>query len=160
MPRRSLPALGPRGEGWFAVQVVLLAAVALAGALGPNWSGPARALSAAAGAVLIGAGFVLALRGVLDLRNNLTVFPRPLAGAHLVDTGAYGLVRHPIYGGLILGSFGWGLATASGPALAAAVVLALFFRLKAAREEVWLAEQFAGYAEYRARTRRFLPGLY
>jgi protein-S-isoprenylcysteine O-methyltransferase Ste14 len=160
MPRRSLPALGPRGEGWFVVQVVLLAAVAFAGALGPNWSGPARALSVAAGAVLIGAGFVLALRGVLDLRSNLTVFPRPLAGAHLVDTGAYRLVRHPIYGGLILGSLGWGLVTASGAALAAAVVLALFLRLKAAREEIWLAEQFDGYDDYVARTRRFVPGLY
>jgi protein-S-isoprenylcysteine O-methyltransferase Ste14 len=160
MPRRSLPALGPRGEGWFFVQVVVLAAVALAGALGPNWSGPGRALSVVAGAVLIGAGSVLALRGVLDLRSNLTVFPRPLAGAHLVDTGAYRLVRHPIYGGLILGSLGWGLVTASGPALVAAVVLALFLRLKATREEIWLAEQFDGYADYRARTRRFVPGLY
>ena len=160
MRRRSLPALGPRGEGWFVVQVVLLAAVALAGALGPNWSGLARALSAAAGGVLVGAAFVLALRGVLDLRSNLTVFPRPLAAAHLVDTGAYGLVRHPIYGGLILGSLGWGLVTASGPALVAAVVLALFLRLKAAREEIWLAEKFDGYNDYRARTRRFVPGLY
>ena len=160
MPRRAPPALGPRGEGWFVIQVVLLAAVALAGVLGPNWSGLARALSAIAGSVMMGGGLVLAVRGVHDLRSNLTVFPRPLAGAQLVDTGVFRLVRHPIYGGLIIGAFGWGLVTASAPALGAAVVLALFFRFKAAREEVWLREQFDAYDDYRARTRRFIPGLY
>jgi polygalacturonase len=35
-----------------------------------------------------------------------------------------------------------------------------FFTLKARREEAWLEEQFEGYAEYRARTRRLIPWLY
>jgi protein-S-isoprenylcysteine O-methyltransferase Ste14 len=103
---------------------------------------------------------MLALRGVIDLRENLTVFPRPLSGARLVETGSYRLARHPIYGGLILGALGWALVTASLVALGAAVILALFFRLKSGREEIWLADQFDGYDEYRARTRRFVPWLY
>lgn len=57
--RRSLPELGPRGEGWFVVQVILLAAVGLAGAVGPNWSGPARV----AGVIFIVFGGVQAVRG-------------------------------------------------------------------------------------------------
>jgi protein-S-isoprenylcysteine O-methyltransferase Ste14 len=160
MTHRFSPDLGPRGEGWFVVQVALLAAVGLAGGLGPNWFGGPRSLGLVAGAGLIGIGGLLAIRGVIDLRENLTVFPRPLAGARLVDTGAYRLARHPIYGGLILGALGWGLATASLVALGAAVVLALFFRLKSGREEIWLADQFDGYDAYRARTRRFVPWLY
>jgi protein-S-isoprenylcysteine O-methyltransferase Ste14 len=160
MTHRFSPDLGPRGEGWFAVQVVLLAAVGLAGGLGPNWSGPARFLGLILGGGLIGIGGVLALRGVLDLRENLTVFPRPLSGARLVDTGAYRIVRHPIYGGLILGTLGWALVTASIVALGAAVGLALFFRLKSGREEIWLADEVDGYNDYRARTRRFVPCLY
>jgi protein-S-isoprenylcysteine O-methyltransferase Ste14 len=160
MAHRSLPDLGPRGEGWFLVQVALLAVVALAGSFGPAWDGLARAGGVILGLALGGAGGALAVRGIIDLRENLTVFPRPLSGARLVDSGAYRYVRHPIYGGLILGSLGWALVTASIPALGAAAALAVFFRLKAAREEAWLAVQFPAYGEYRSRTRRFLPWLY
>lgn len=155
-----LPDLGPRGEGWFLVQVVILGAIALAGLAGPAWSGPPRVISVVAGALLVGGGGLLAARGVVDLGANLTVFPKPREGAPLVDTGAYRLVRHPIYGGLILGALGWGLVMASSVALAGAVVLAVFFDLKSRREEIWLAEQFDGYDRYRDRTRRLLPWLY
>lgn len=157
---RRLPDLGPRGEGWFLIQVVILGAIAMAGLLGPAWSGPPRVLGGFVGAVLIGAGGLLAVRGVLDLGQDLTVLPKPRDGARLVETGAYGLVRHPIYGGLILGGFGWGLVTASPPALAGAVVLILFFDLKSRREEAWLAAHFDGYEAYRRATARLLPWLY
>lgn len=160
MTPRSLPDLGPRGEGWFVVQLVLLAAVALAGRQGPDWFGPPRAVAVALGALLVALGGLLAVRGVLDLRENLTVFPKPLAGARLVESGSYRYVRHPIYGGLILGAFGWGLLSASLLALLGATVLAIFFRFKAGREEIWLADQFDGYDEYRSRTRRFVPWIY
>jgi protein-S-isoprenylcysteine O-methyltransferase Ste14 len=160
MAHRSLPDLGPRGEGWFLIQIALLAVVALAGSFGPAWDGPARAGGVALGLALGGLGGVLAVRGLIDLRKNLTVFPRPIPGARLVDSGAYRYVRHPIYGGLILGSLGWALVTASVPALGGAAVLAVFFQLKAGREEAWLADELPGYGEYRARTRRFVPWLY
>ena len=87
---RRLPDLGPRGEGWFVIQVVVLAAIAVAGLVGPAWSGPPRAIGILVGAFLVGAGALLAVRGVVDLGMNLTVFPRPREGARLVDTGAYG----------------------------------------------------------------------
>ena len=157
---RRLPDLGPRGEGWFLIQVVILGAIALAGLLGPAWSGLPRVIATAAGAVLIGVGGLLAVRGVLDLGLDLTVFPRPRQGARLVETGAYGLVRHPIYGGLILGGFGWGLVNASPTALAGTAVLTLFFDLKSRREEAWLVAHFDGYEAYRRRTARLLPWVY
>jgi protein-S-isoprenylcysteine O-methyltransferase Ste14 len=157
---RRLPDLGPRGEGWFLVQVVILGSIALAGLAGPAWSGPPRVVGAVLGGLLIGGGGLLAVRGVIDLGAHLTVFPKPRPGTRLVDTGAYRLVRHPIYGGLILGGLGWGMVTASPAALAGSVLLALFFDLKSRREEVWLAGQLAGYDAYRDRTRRLLPWLY
>ena len=160
MDGRRLPSLGGRGEGWFLLQLVLFAAVAAAGLAGPAWGSVARTAGEVLGAILIGAGGLLSVRGVLDLRENLTPFPKPLPGASLVDSGSYGLVRHPIYGGLILGAAGWGLFTASLLALLLALGLAVFFDLKSRREEVWLAEQFADYGTYRSRTRRMLPWIY
>lgn len=160
MTGRRLPALGPRGEGWFAVQLVLFALIAAAGLFGPAWQGLPRIVAAITGTLLVGGGGVLATRGVLDLRESLSVFPRPIEGARLVDTGAYALVRHPIYGGLIVAAAGWGLVSASPLALAGAALLAIFFDLKSRREEAWLADELPGYERYRHRTRRLLPWLY
>ena len=155
-----LPALGPRGEGWVLIQLVLLAAIAAAGLVGPAWSGDARVAGTAIGVVLAGIGGWLAVRGIVDLRSALTPLPYPRPDAELVERGAYRLVRHPIYGGLILGAVGWGLAWASPFALGLAVTLFGFFSLKSRREEAWLAERFPGYAAYRTRTRRLIPFVY
>ena len=155
-----LPALGPRGEGWVVLQVVLLGVIGLGGLLGPVWDGPARLASVAAGVVLLVAGAVLVGRGTRDLRDNLTPLPHPRDGATLVEDGVYRHVRHPIYGGIVLGSAGWALATASGVGLGIALAAAVFFTLKSRREEAWLEARFPGYAAYRARTRRLIPWLY
>jgi protein-S-isoprenylcysteine O-methyltransferase Ste14 len=108
----------------------------------------------------MGAGALLALRGVVDLGSAMTPLPRPREGAQLVDSGAYRLVRHPVYGGIVLAALGWGLAAASPAAIVLAVGLLAFFRLKSAREEAWLAEAYPGYDTYRTRTRRMIPFLY
>ena len=153
-----LPSLGPRGEGWVLIQGVLLVVVAAAGwSLGPDWSGPLRLASIVVGIVLIAAGMVLAVRGAIDLRGALTPLPRPRDGAALVETGVYSFVRHPIYGGLTLAGFGWAIGQASIVAVALAVALAVFLRVKSAREEAWLEQRFPAYAGYRARTRRLIP---
>lgn len=154
-----LPSLGPRGEGWVIIQFALLGLVGLAGALGPAWAGVPRLASTIAGLGLIVVGLGLAVRGMVDLRRALTPLPHPRAGAPLVDHGAYALVRHPIYGGIVLGAAGYGLLTASPAALAGAAVLLGFFTLKSGREEAWLMERHPAYAAYRRRTRRLIPFL-
>lgn len=152
-----LPSLGRRGEGWVAIQMVLLALTGLAGFLGPAWSGEIRLLTVMLGLTLMAGGLVLVIRGVRDLREALTPLPYPRDDGELVQTGVYGMVRHPIYGGLIVGSTGWGLVTASPAALALAVVLFGFFELKSRREEAWLEARFPEYAAYRRRTPRLIP---
>jgi len=154
-----LPSLGPRGEGWVAIQGLLLVTTAVAGLLGPAWAGQLRVATSVVGAILIAGGLVLAARGLRDLRDALTPLPYPRDDAELVETGVYRLVRHPIYGGLVLAAVGWGLLMASPAALVAAIGLWGFFELKSRREEAWLEGRFVGYASYRARTRRLIPWI-
>lgn len=161
MDASRLPSLGPRGEGWVAIQVVLFLAIVAAGLLaGGAWSDTAAVAGAVGGLALVAAGGFLAVRGVLDLGRSLTPLPRPRDDATLVDTGAYAWCRHPIYGGLVLAALGWGLLTASPLALLLGLVLLGFFDLKSRREERWLVERYPDYPAYRARTRRLIPGLY
>ena len=160
MKRTHLPDLGSRGGGWVVLQVLLLAAIGAAGFKGPLWSGPARKVGAISGAALMASGIGLLVAGILGLRRQLTPYPRPVPDGELIEDGAFGLVRHPMYGGGVLAATGWGLAMASPTALAGAAVLGVFADLKSRREEAWLGEQFAGYAAYRRRTRRLVPWLY
>ena len=158
-----LPALGPRGEGWVAIQIVLFAWIAGAGWLMPGGlSGGLRTVAVLGGGALVVAGGVLAVSATVALGRHdaLTAVPHPRDAARLAEGGPYRLVRHPIYGGLVLGALGWSLARASLLALVGALVLFAFFDLKRQREEAWLVEHFAGYPAYRARTRRLIPWLY
>ena len=156
-----LPALGPRGEGWVALQVLLLPLVVLSGAVGSGGlDGAAASLLAMAGLALLAGGALLFGRGLLDLGRNLTPVPRPRTDARLVETGIYSLVRHPIYGGIIVSAIGWALLATSPLTLMLALLLAVFFDLKSRREEVWLANHYVGYRTYVTRTRRFIPRLY
>jgi protein-S-isoprenylcysteine O-methyltransferase Ste14 len=155
-----LPALGPRGEGWVVIQFLLLGLVVLAGAAGPTYAGPYAAAARAAGLALVVAGLILAAWGLLDLRDALTPLPHPRDGAELVDTGSYRLVRHPIYGGIVLGAAGYALVVGSPLALAGAAILLAFFRLKSGREEVWLREHYPAYRAYATRTKRMIPWVY
>lgn len=157
---RHLPSLGPRGEGWVALQVVGLGVAGLTGLLGPMWGGPSRAVSSIAGFAAIVAGLGMATAAMWRLGSSLTPLPAPKAGAVLSERGPYALVRHPIYGGVVLAAFGWGLVTASGAALVAAGALLVFFDLKSRREETWLVERYPDYPAYRSRTRRLLPWIY
>ncbi len=154
-----LPSLGSRGEGWVAIQVVLLVATVAAGVLGPAWGDPFRIATSIVGVALVIGGLVLSIRGANDLSDALTPLPYPRDDAELVESGIYAHVRHPIYGGLILGAFGWGFLTASLPALGLAFVLWGFFQLKSRREEAWLETRFPGYPAYRERTRRLIPWI-
>jgi protein-S-isoprenylcysteine O-methyltransferase Ste14 len=159
-PRIHVPDLGPRCEGWVALQAVLFVAVIATGFTGPLWAGTARVIGALAGVALIAGGVALIAGGIVGLRRQLTAFPRPVDDGQLIEDGAFGLVRHPMYGGGVLLAIGWSLLAASVPTLLCALLLALFFDLKSRREEAWLGEAFPNYAEYRRRTPRLIPWIF
>jgi protein-S-isoprenylcysteine O-methyltransferase Ste14 len=103
---------------------------------------------------------MLFLAGLGGLGRQLTPFPKPNRGATLVQSGAYGIARHPIYGGAILAVLGWSLLNGRWAGLVASALLAAFFDRKASREEQWLVGQFAEYPAYRKRVRKLIPWFY
>jgi protein-S-isoprenylcysteine O-methyltransferase Ste14 len=147
-----------RGGIWVLGQsILMLAVLALGVAFRGQWAGAA---SGWAGALLAAAGAWLGIAGVQALSTNRTVFPRPQAGSKLVQTGIYGLVRHPLYASVILLSTAWSLLWRSGPAGIATVALVILLDAKARREERWLREMFEDYAAYAQRVRRLIPWVY
>jgi protein-S-isoprenylcysteine O-methyltransferase Ste14 len=155
-----LPELGRRGGGWVLLQLLLGAAIAGCGFVGVYWPGSVESFFGVLGLLIAVAGVLLVVLGVLALGRSFTLLPRPRVRSRLRQGGIFGLVRHPVYGGVILIGLGWSLADAP-LGLVPTALLALLFDLKARREEAWLIERFSEYAAYRARTpRRFVPLLY
>ena len=148
---------GKRGEGWLAVQFLLMALVFFS-PFGESVAFPL--LLRALGLLLVLAGGAFGLAGIIGLGSNISPFPKPREGGRLVTDGTYGVVRHPIYSGITLGSFGWGLATGSPLGLALTVLLFVFLDLKSRREEQWLTEAYPDYPAYRRRVKKLVPWVY
>jgi protein-S-isoprenylcysteine O-methyltransferase Ste14 len=103
-------------------------------------------------------GFLLA--GALALGRNLTPMPTPRQNATLQTTGVYGVVRHPIYSGLLLLTLLETLARGTLLAWGLFVALALLLELKSRFEEEQLRQVFPDYSAYQARVKKFVPFVY
>jgi protein-S-isoprenylcysteine O-methyltransferase Ste14 len=141
-----------------AAQIVLLTAIFLSALVGLSWPSWLEPLAYAIGGTLVatGVGMLVAGGGALAQVSAVTPFPAPRTGSGLQTSGIYRLVRHPMYGGGVLIALGWSTIFASVTGLVLTIMLAAFAALKARREELWLEQTFAGYAEYRRCTRRKL----
>ena len=152
-----LPQLGRRGEGWVALQIVLLAVIVAAGVLGPAWPSSVRTWLAVAAGLVALAGLYLFLGGAAGLGRQLTPFPKPVEHGGIKRGGVYGLVRHPIYGGVLLMALAWSLVS-SPLALVPWAIAGLFLDAKRRREEAWLVEKHPEYQEYKSGVRAsFVP---
>ena len=112
------------------------------------------------GAMLLIFGIGLCGAGLLRLGSNLTPMPKPKDDSQLTKTGVYGLVRHPIYGGLILAVLGYSLVLPTVAGFILAVVTFIFFNQKASREENWLRERYSEYLPYSMQTRKLIPWVF
>jgi len=154
---------GGRGEWYVVIQFILFAIIFLIPFFGPElagWPEPWATIGIWLGIGLGLAGMLLSLAGVMGLGRNLTAVPHPKDDAFFVGGGAYRLVRHPIYSGIIFAAFGWGFFMNNVLALLLALVLFLFFDIKTRREERWLCAKFAEYPAYQGRVRKLIPFIY
>jgi protein-S-isoprenylcysteine O-methyltransferase Ste14 len=147
-----------QATGWsfVGVQFALLIALAVLSARpGDAWPTPAPLLAISALCTL--GGLVVIVVAALQLGRSLTATPVPNARNELSDTGLYGVVRHPIYSGVLLVVIGLALRSASWVTAAVAVVTIVFFSVKARWEERQLAERHPDYPAYCERVPRFVP---
>lgn len=118
--------------------------------------------------LLLAAGVVLGLWALSANRpGNFNIRPQPRDGAVFVHRGPYRWIRHPMYSALLLAGLGAvrmagggdDIVSLAGMAWAAWLALLGVLWLKSSVEERALLRVFDGYAAYRQRSGRFLPGL-
>ena len=112
------------------------------------------------GLVLFGAGLAFAIWARLHIGRNWGGPMTQKKDPELVTTGPYHLVRHPIYGGILVA--GAGTAVALGWRWLVAVALAgVYFIYSASVEERYLSERFPDtYPRYKNSTKMLLPYVF
>jgi protein-S-isoprenylcysteine O-methyltransferase Ste14 len=82
-------------------------------------------------------------------------------GHHVVSSGPYAFVRHPMYSGAVLFMVGIALLLGSWWGTAMSPIFAILFGIRIGIEENTLMAGLPGYADYAARVRyRLVPGLW
>jgi len=108
---------------------------------------------------LIAAGFIFTWWARLHLGALWSGSVTRKEGHHIVDTGPYGIVRHPIYTGIIFALVFTVVAKGTLPAVVGLALMIAGFVLKARLEERFLREQLgaAEYDVYAARVPMLVP---
>jgi protein-S-isoprenylcysteine O-methyltransferase Ste14 len=110
--------------------------------------------------LLLSAGFIMWV-----LRENSFAAPviklQAERGHHVVSTGPYALVRHPMYSGIMLFFVGVALLLGSWWGVLLSPIFVVLFAIRSRIEERALMAGLPGYADYAARVRyRLLPGVW
>jgi protein-S-isoprenylcysteine O-methyltransferase Ste14 len=155
---------GERGEYWVIGQTILSVGfillpvypVVALDSLSPIWKYTGWLLTGLLG--LIAA--LLLLSGILELGKNLTPLPHPKHDSELVTSGVYGVVRHPIYSGVVFLAIAYSFWQLSFIHAIGAIILLLFFDIKARKEESWLSNKFSDYDQYRSQVKKLIPWIY
>lgn len=111
------------------------------------------------GIVMIGIGLVLVFAGFKGLGKSLTANPVPIEDGKLVTTGIFSIVRHPIYLGLLIVTFGLVVSSGVWAQFIVWAALAILLNYKMRWEEVMLSKKYKEYAQYMAAVPALIPGL-
>lgn len=112
------------------------------------------------GLIIASAGLGLWAVAVMG-HDNFNVRPDVKHDAEMIHAHLpYARIRHPMYSSVFLFSLGFLFAPFSLPKLAIVFALVMVITLKANYEEQLLVEKFPDYADYQAKTQRFVPFVY
>ena len=123
---------------------------------------PLRASPLMAGIACLAVGLWVFHRSHADLGSNWSVTLEVREQHRLITEGVYRSVRHPMYMALLLYSIGQALVIpnwVAGPSYL--VAFGILFACRVGAEEKMMLDQFGDqYAEYTARTKRLVPGVW
>ena len=155
------PAFGSGALHW---SITLIGLYLLLGVRSHDHMGPGRAwdVSETVGWVLwalAAAGLIFCWWARLHLGRLWSGSVSRKADHHIVDTGPYAIVRHPIYTGLIAAAFATGVLRGTVFSLSGALFIAAGFWLKARLEERFLRQELGAeaYDAYRRRVPMLAP---
>jgi protein-S-isoprenylcysteine O-methyltransferase Ste14 len=112
------------------------------------------------GLIFCGVGVTIACWSRVQLGKNWSLSVQQKENHELISSGAYKIVRHPIYTGLLLMFFGTSIIVGDWRGLIAVAIITASFWVKLRKEEQWLIEVFGDeYVEYKNRTNALIPWL-
>jgi 2-amino-4-hydroxy-6-hydroxymethyldihydropteridine diphosphokinase len=154
--RTEPPSLGTLGVVLVSLQFVLFIVFAVVSVVTADVTPEAWRL--VLGIAIAGFGGLLVAGAFFVLGTQLSALPDPRPGGQLIQGNVFAIVRHPIYGGLLLGGVGSAITLASSWSLLPLAALAGLFRFKSEMEERALTLAHPEYSSYRIRVpRRFIP---
>ena len=123
----------------------------------PDWIAPAAIRWAMV--VATAAGFLFCWWARVHLGRLWSGTVTRKTDHHVVDTGPYAIVRHPIYTGVIAAAFATAVARGSNGALLGAALIVVGFWIKARLEERFLRTELGAeaYDTYARRTAMLVP---
>ena len=127
-----------------------------------RWAAALPSMAAWPGLALFVLGWMLAMRALETNAFATTVVRHQVEHGHtVVDRGVYGVVRHPMYSGLVAVLLGVPLWLRSPLGLGVALVPIGLLALRLVLEERVLVRALPAYAAYAARVRsRLVPGVW
>ncbi len=126
---------------------------------GPEWSPPFAPQRQVIGAILVAAGGAFFLAGLTaGLRADTAALSQRGRGPRA--DRPFSLVRHPIYCGGLIASFGVALMVSGWLTFLYVAALFALLDVKSRQEERWLVQKFPEYAAYQRRVRKLIPFLY
>jgi protein-S-isoprenylcysteine O-methyltransferase Ste14 len=137
----ALFAFPDRWGGWLTFRILPLSFVSF-------WIGVAL--------LVVGLAFTAAARWHLGGNWSGTVTVKQ--DHELIRTGPYGLVRHPIYTGLLIGFIGSAISLGEVRGVMAVTLVIVAFLIKIRLEERWMTESFGeAYRRYRTEVKALIP---
>ncbi len=113
------------------------------------------------GTTMIAIGAVINLLGRLHLGSNWANHIKIYEEHVLITSGAYSIVRHPLYSSIMLMLLGGSLAYRNYLSLLlTALVFIPFMYYRAKQEETLLSQEFENYQEFKSKTGMFFPRIW
>jgi protein-S-isoprenylcysteine O-methyltransferase Ste14 len=154
--------LGIKGE--FAFRTLQIVGAALLGVPAHGYQGPLRLwlvsrTEAWGCALVIAFGFGFAWWARLHLGALWSAQITAKKNHHVVDSGPYAIVRHPIYTGILAAVIATAAAKGTIPGLAGLLLITLGIWMKARIEETWLSSELdaGAYQQYRRTVPMLIP---